>query len=339
MAFCRGSKWHKIQFVIAVATILIFVFGLKERKVNIFSKLDGYGREQGRSLSSLNYDYRNENHVWYDKNIPLIWIGGVPRSGTTLARAMLDAHPAIRCGEETRVIPRVLGIHGQMANSNLEMTRLQEAKITSDILDGALGAYILSIIAHHGEPAPRLCNKDPFALKHIKKLSQIFPNSKFILMIRDGRATVHSIITRKVTIRGFNTKSWDLALKDWNRAIKTIYDQCVAVGNKQCLPVHYEQLVLHPKSEMERILNFLNVPWNDSVLHHEKSIGKPGGVSLSRKELSTDQVNKPLNKDALWKWVDHIPQNTRENIGKIAPMLSVLGYDITSKRPTYEKDK
>ena len=54
------------------------------------------------------------------------------------------------------------------------------------------------MIAKHGEPAPRLCNKDPFALKSMVELSNMFPNAKFLLMIRDGRAVVHSIISRKV---------------------------------------------------------------------------------------------------------------------------------------------
>ena len=34
----------------------------------------------------------------YNRNTPLIFVGGVPRSGTTLMRAMLDAHPGVRCG-------------------------------------------------------------------------------------------------------------------------------------------------------------------------------------------------------------------------------------------------
>lgn len=32
----------------------------------------------------------------YHRGMPLIFIGGVPRSGTTLMRAMLDAHPDVR---------------------------------------------------------------------------------------------------------------------------------------------------------------------------------------------------------------------------------------------------
>lgn len=57
---------------------------------------------------------------------------------------------------------------------------------------------VFQVIVGHGEPAPRLCNKDPFALKSLSYLSRIFPKAKFVLMLRDGRATVHSMISRKV---------------------------------------------------------------------------------------------------------------------------------------------
>lgn len=44
--------------------------------------------------------------------------------------------------------------------------------------------------------------------------------------------------------------------------------------------VYYEQLVLHPEKEMRKLLEFLNIPWNSSVLHHESLIGKD--ISLSK---------------------------------------------------------
>ena len=144
----------------------------------------------------------------------------VTRSGTTLMRAMLDAHPDVRCGEETRVVPRLLQMRSHWKKSQKESMRLEEAGLTDDVLASAISSFILEVVARHGEPAPRLCNKvrikhvdtdimsiimiiqDPFTLKSGKYLRELFPNSKFLFMVRDGRATVHSIISRKVTITG-----------------------------------------------------------------------------------------------------------------------------------------
>lgn len=96
------------------------------------------------------------NHKFvYDRNTPLIFIGGMPRryvclratsssserglacsdvlfgspfSGTTLLRVLLDAHPEIRCGEETRVVPRILGFRQQWMKAPFESRRLKEVQ-------------------------------------------------------------------------------------------------------------------------------------------------------------------------------------------------------------------
>lgn len=101
-------------------------------------------------------------------------------------------------------------------------------------------------------------------------------------MVRDGRATVHSIITRKVTITGFDLTSYRDCLTKWNRAVTIMHNECLSVGPSRCLMVHYEQLVLHPRVWLEKILHFLDVPWDDVVLHHEQLINRPGGISLSK---------------------------------------------------------
>ncbi|KAI1291754.1 Protein-tyrosine sulfotransferase [Halotydeus destructor] len=279
-----------------------------------------------------------QNHKFnYDGNIPLIFIGGMPRSGTTLLRVLLDAHPDIRCGEETRVVPRMLGFRQQWMKSPFEARRLKEAGITSEILDSAVASFILEIIAKHGTPAPRLCNKDPFTLRSAVYLRQLFPSSKFIFMIRDGRAVVHSIISRKVTISGFDLSDFSQCMKKWNSAMQAMNYQCQQLGPDVCLPVYYEQLILKPREWLEKILNFLKVPWNDSVLHHEQFINKPGGISLSKLERSTDQVIKPINLEALSKWVGHIPDEVVRDMANIAPMLASLGYDPNANPPDYGK--
>ncbi|XP_072271536.1 protein-tyrosine sulfotransferase 2 [Pyxicephalus adspersus] len=300
---------------------------------------EGYGRknrgvmkpesEELVMMDANNVEYR------YSKDMPLIFIGGVPRSGTTLMRAMLDAHPDVRCGEETRIIPRILAMRQAWSKSGSEKMRLDEAGVTDHVMDAAVQAFILEIIAKHGEPAKLLCNKDPFTLKSSVYLSKLFPNSKFLLMIRDGRASVHSMITRKITIAGFDLNSYRDCLTKWNKAIEIMYAQCLEIGERKCLPVYYEQLVLHPKQMMQAIINFLGIPWNDAVLHHEELIGKPGGVSLSKTEKSTDQVMKPVNLEALSKWVGKLPADIVEDMPRIAPMLARLGYDPYANPPRY----
>lgn len=54
-------------------------------------------------------------------------------------------------------------------------------------------------------------------------------------------------------------------------------------------------------------------------------------------ERSSDQVIKPVNLEALSKWVGNIPDDVVRDMADIAPMLSVLGYDPFSNPPDYGK--
>lgn len=86
----------------------------------------------------------------------------------------------------------------------------------------------------------------------------------------------------QVTISGFDLTSYRDCLTKWSRAVEGMYSQCQGAPEGSCLPVRYEQLVLHPEVEMRKLLSFLGLPWDPAVLHHEDLIGKAGGVSLSK---------------------------------------------------------
>nr|XP_039252059.1 protein-tyrosine sulfotransferase 2-like [Styela clava] len=305
----------------------------------------GHPKDTDSSSSFINRDImmvKNAQEYHYNpdqktshansRELPVIFIGGMPRSGTTLMRTMLDAHDDIRCGQETRVIPRLLFMRNNWIRSSKEKKRLEEAGVLPGVLDEAVSQFILEIILNHGEPAKHYCNKDPFTLKATTYLHELFPNAKFLLMLRDGRATAHSIISRKVTIAGFDITSYRDVLTKWNKAMELINGQCQQVGTKYCLPVHYEKLVLQPLSETKRIFKFLNIPWSENVMHHEKHMSD---IQLSKLEKSTDQVQRPLYLDALTSWFGHIPEDVERDMAKIAPMLSKLGYDPYNPRPNF----
>lgn len=54
-----------------------------------------------------------------------------------------------------------------------------------------------------------------------------------------------------------------------------------------------------------------------------------------RVERSTDQVIKPVNVEALSKWVGKIPADVLRDMPVIAPMLARLGYDPHANPPNY----
>ncbi|KPJ00233.1 PREDICTED: protein-tyrosine sulfotransferase [Papilio xuthus] len=313
-----GARWRAAA-LLAVGALLVWAWATR-RSV-------GVGTGEGRGAVGAG--------AVAGRELPLIFIGGVPRSGTTLMRAMLDAHPEVRCGQETRVVPRILQMRQHWMRSQKESVRLEQAGVSKAVLDNAIAAFCLEVIVRHGDPAPRLCNKDPLVLKMGTYVLELFPNAKFLFMVRDGRATVHSIITRKVTITGFDLSSYRQCLSKWNHAVELMYQQCRSLGPARCLLVRYEALVLAPAATMRRVLAFLDLPWDEAVLHHERYINQPNGVALSNVERSSDQVVRPVNLDALDKWVGQLPADVRADMAELAPMLSVLGYDPWANPPHY----
>uniref|UniRef100_A0A0K8TT10 Protein-tyrosine sulfotransferase n=1 Tax=Tabanus bromius TaxID=304241 RepID=A0A0K8TT10_TABBR len=330
----RNKRAALLWVTLCVFAVTMVIFKISELRPTCFFR----DEQVSAMIRDEKYVVGSDQKMYaYNREMPLIFIGGVPRSGTTLMRAMLDAHPDVRCGQETRVIPRLLQLRSHWLKSEKESLRLQEAGITKEVMNSAIAQFCLEIIAKHGEPAPRLCNKDPLTLKMGSYVIELFPNAKFLFMVRDGRATVHSIISRKVTITGFDLRSYRQCLTKWNHAIEVMHEQCKEIGRERCMMVYYEQLVLHPEEWMKKILKFLDVPWNESVLHHEEFINKPNGVSLSKVERSSDQVIKPVNLEALSKWVGNIPEDVVRDMADIAPMLSILGYDPYANPPDYGK--
>lgn len=57
--------------------------------------------------------------------------------------------------------------------------------------------------------------------------------------------------------------------------------------------------------------------------------------NFSRVERSSDQVIKPVNVEALSKWVGAIPDDVLADMDTVAPMLREFGYDPKSNPPNY----
>ena len=180
-----------------------------------------------------------------ERDSGIVFIGGHPRSGTTLMRVLLDAHPSFHCGQETHIIPDILTLRRKYSRGR-GLNRLREAGVDLDMINETLASSILDIIKWHGGVSKRLCNKDPFTLKHIPYLARSFPTAQFILMLRDARAVLHSIRRNKIRISHFPRKVSE-GLHRWNKVLEIMFQGCLSVGAERCKVVHYERLVLKPR--------------------------------------------------------------------------------------------
>ncbi len=118
------------------------------------------------------------------------------------------------------MIPDLMGIvRNRWERGQAPLLRL--AGVSRELLQAAVSAFLLEvnvfaplfisrllqIIAGHGPNATRFCNKDPLTLSSAVYMAEMFPHARFMLMLRDARATVHSMITRSVPVVGFDRNS------------------------------------------------------------------------------------------------------------------------------------
>ncbi|CAH8511998.1 unnamed protein product [Heterobilharzia americana] len=241
-------------------------------------------------LTRRNVKHEFKSNIHSDQLKPIIFVGGYPRSGTTLMRVLLDVHPMIRCGPETRVIPKLLTLR-ETWSKGIENERLQAAHLYPEPIDSATRSFIWSIIKNAGEDAPVLCNKDPLTFIHLAYLANLFPEAKFVHMVRDGRAVINSLMKRNVRIRGSPNNTLDKFLA-WEKRVSQFLHQCEIVGSKRCKTIKYESLVLKPTKILGELFEFLHLEWDPVVLHHEKAMNNNG---LSMLEPSTSQVVHPIH--------------------------------------------
>ena len=82
----------------------------------------------------------------------IIFVAGVPRSGTTLIRAILDTDPKIKCGVETRVIPDFLQILDYFLATDTTYFFKKQS------FDQAARNYILDLISARNDTSEIPCN-------------------------------------------------------------------------------------------------------------------------------------------------------------------------------------
>jgi hypothetical protein len=229
-------------------------------------------------------DYKEIN------NIPMFFIVGRARSGTTLLQTLLDAHPSIIVPFESCIIMHLKSKYANCKNWNnntidhflkdiflerklKQSWRLDVESIREQIysIPPAERNYaLLTKILYLNYPSvfeqstiKLIGDKNPIYTLFIKDLIELFPNAKFLHIIRDYRA---NILSNK---DAFSIKSIATLANAWGYHNNEV-ERMKQKDPKRFLMLKYEDLASSPMQEMQKICEFLQLSYDSKILdfHH-----------------------------------------------------------------------
>jgi protein-tyrosine sulfotransferase len=188
------------------------------------------------------------------------------RSGSTLLRFILDAHPALACPPETRVVDICtemgllsMVLDGPAAGARSGLSELGIASIRSWVT-AVFGTYLVRF------GKLRWCEKSLNAAGSADRFLDIFPKTKFICLYRHCMDVIDSVHEAcPWGLRGYGLEEY-AALHPSN-SVAAVADYwatntlAIAEFERQypqsCLRVRYEDLVRDPDTQAKQIFTFL----------------------------------------------------------------------------------
>jgi Sulfotransferase family len=233
---------------------------------------------------------------------PYLFIVGCARSGTTLVRRIVDAHPEIAITPEMHWISHYVNF---FKNQNRLVTpelvselaghkRFAQFEIPRQQFEGLLvsgealpyPAFLNRVFGLYGEikNKPLVGNKTSGYVRRIPAFHSLWPDAKFGHIIRDGRDVCLSILNWK---KGYRTagrySSWEedpvsTTALWWERKVRKGREDGAALGPGLYHEMLYEDLVDDPERECKRLCEFLGVPYDDAMLrfHEGRERVEPG---------------------------------------------------------------
>ena len=131
-----------------------------------------------------------------DQNIDPVFLVGFPRSGTTLLDTILRTHSSIEVLEEKPIVDKLI----KELHVNLNKDFMKLDKIDENIKRNLRSLYFETrnnFVSHKKNKL--YIDKLPLNIVYIGELSQIFPNSKFILALRNPFDSVMSCFMQPFT--------------------------------------------------------------------------------------------------------------------------------------------
>jgi hypothetical protein len=211
---------------------------------------------------------------------------GCGRSGTSLLRAIFDSHPDMHVPRDTYFILNlesnrrryesragfdveafVKDLGGQF---DFKRWPIGIEEIAADLRERPPGDYPDAIrqvfrLCARSQGKARYGNKSPVHVRGMPGLARLFPEARFVHIIRDGRNVARSYLEVD-----FGPKTIEGAALRWRRHVSTGRRDGARLGPARYMEVRYEQILEDPEATIRRLCLFLDVPFDERTLRYSE---------------------------------------------------------------------
>ncbi|QBF34234.1 sulfotransferase [Thalassococcus sp. S3] len=234
----------------------------------------------------------------------LIFVVGLPRSGTTLTESILACHPQVQSIGESYALQESLAAARHLAGDAWGWQGLDEAQWKALRQHFLERAELLS-------DAPVIVSKMPMDCLNIGYAAHLWPEARFVVMDRHPLDTgLSNFTTHFHDTHGFSKRF------DWIGHLTRIVEEATQdyrekLGERVRIQ-SYRALVQDPPAAIAALLDHTRLDWCDACLTPER---RPGGIRTA----SLIQVREGINQSGLGTW--------KAYNGLLDPLVAALGGD------------
>ena len=254
--------------------------------------------------SFSNINFQNLENVG-NKSNKMIFILGMPRSGTTMVEQIIANHKNVYGAGELRDLTQIIK-ENFLVNDKIKFP--EKLNIKDQNFFNNMGTKYLENLDRYVTNKNYITDKAPLNFKWIGLIKLILPKSKIIHCTRDPKDICLSLF--KNFFEG--ELNFSYSLEEAGKYYK-LYQNLMEFW-KQLLPdfiydISYEKLVENQEPESRKLLDFCNLDWDKNCLTFYKN--KRGIVTAS-----FAQARKPIYKNSVKSW--------QKYKGELLPLFNTL---------------
>ncbi len=297
-------------------------------------------------IESPVYDFDGlQSRVTRIRSGQIFFVCGVMKSGTTWVQLLLDAHPNISCNGEGHFmdvladyLANALDHYNEyIDNKNLtlfdQISRIP--KVTTDHLLHILTTSICLLLDQkcRDKKLVAIGEKTPDNASGLQTLALLFPNAKFIHVVRDGRDCAVSGWFHNLRLDQDRTIETYASLdhyaiqfaETWASVVKTASEFGQTVPGRY-MTVRYEDLSTDTAAELARFFTFLGAKSAGPEIEHCAATASFTALTGGRRSGEENQASF-FRKGIIGDWRNHLSPDTQQAFDdKAGDWLKHFGY-------------